>query len=118
MRIFLLLFEALWLNVVVPGHQRGVVPLPGERCVACASPKDTCCPDAGERREPARSKPVDRAAHCAICYFAARLSPPPVIDFTPPRPQLVGLAQVPPPAARPTIPFLPTYDGRAPPHHV
>ena len=118
LRILLLVFEALWLNVIVPGHRRGAVPLPGEKCVACEPPKDDCCPEASGSTKSTPSKPVDPAAHCAICYFAARLSPPPVIDFTPPRPQVVGLAQVPPPIARPSVPFLPTYDGRAPPRQV
>jgi len=27
--LVLLLFQAFWLNVVVPGHTRGSVPLPG-----------------------------------------------------------------------------------------
>jgi hypothetical protein len=109
MRILLLIFEALWLSVVVPGHRRGVVPLPGERCVACEPAKQRGC---SERNS---SKPVDPASHCAICYFAARLSPPPAIQFAPPRLQFLCAAQSPVPPSRPTLPLLPTYDGRGPP---
>jgi len=111
MRVLLLAFEALWLNVVVPGHRRGAVPLPGERCAACSA--HATCPSSGGPDRPA--PPGDPAAHCAICYFAARLSPPPVVDFTPPKPQLLCAAPVPAPRPRPQVPFLPTYDGRGPP---
>ena len=109
LRILLLVFEALWLNVLVPGHRRGVVPLPGERCVACEPANRRCPADRGP------SKPVDPAAHCAICYFAARLSPPPAVDLAPPRPQMLCAAEPTPPHVRAAIPFLPTYDGRGPP---
>jgi hypothetical protein len=101
-RIALLIVEALWLNVIVPGHQRGVVPLPGESCSACEvdnAVRKCCHTLATGSSAPAKQKPGgDPAQRCAICHFAARLCTPPVINFTPPR---LGLAEIlEPPAPR------------------
>jgi len=93
-RIALLVFQAVWLNIIVPGHTRGVVALPGT-----ASPSPACCCCGGERGDASHHAPVgDPAGHCAICYFAACLFLPPPIDFAPsPR----GLAEIlDPPAPR------------------
>jgi hypothetical protein len=97
----LLLFQAIWLNVIVPGHTRGVVSLPG--CAACDSSRSSlafspaaCC--GASRATDSNHHPVrDPASNCAICYFAT-VSVPPAIDFTPPR---LGLAEIlKPPAPR------------------
>jgi hypothetical protein len=122
LRIAILVFEALWLNVVVPGHTRGSVALPGERCPSCercaADPISPCC-DMPEG-QPVASHPHsvphrDPARHCAICYFAARLSLPVVFDFTHPPLGLLGAAAPQPAGHIVSIPFVATYDGRAPP---
>ena len=115
-RIALLLVQAVWLNVVVPGHRRGIIALPGESCEACAvaATSRPCCRSHSNGQQPA-APPKDPANHCLICYFAARLTPPPVIHFTPP--PLRFVEKLPPPVSR-TIavpPPLPTYHGRAPP---
>src|SRR4051812_47753099 len=82
--IALLVFQAVWLNAIVPGHTRGVVTLPGMSCDAgpTVAAGARCCPAKGSSKAPAA--PADRSAHCAVCYFAARITPPPVIDLTPP----------------------------------
>jgi hypothetical protein len=120
--IFLLAFQSFWLAVVLPGHTRGVITVPGFKPVAtaaCHEERDagapSCCSHTGGQR--ARKAPVDpsRAAHCAICFFAARLSLPVAIDL---RPKPLELAFVqPPPAAleAASVERLPTYLGRAPP---
>jgi hypothetical protein len=124
LRIIFLLFQALWLNVIVPGHQRGVVALPGESCAACErsekSPSECCDMTVGGKREDAGPKGEsapkgDPALHCAICFFAARVTPPDYVDLTPP--PLKYSHQIPVPRAeiRTSIALVPTYDGRGPP---
>ena len=118
-RFALLLFEALWLNVIVPGHQRGAVPLPGESCAACqvqVADRECCSHHSQQKTTPAKEKGRgDPAQHCAICYFAARICPPPVIDLTPPPLRLVEQLPVPTAHTRKSFEVLPTYYGRAPP---
>jgi hypothetical protein len=115
-RIALLLVQAVWLNVVVPGHRRGIIALPGEGCEACAvaAAPHPCCQSHGQSQQPA-APAKDPANHCLICYFAARLTPPPVVDLTPPPLRLAESLS--PPAAHiiTACPPIPTYDGRAPP---
>jgi len=122
-RIALLVFQALWLNVIMPGHRRGIVALPGEAChaqTAGAVEATHCCSSSGtDKRPDAPTKNSgDPALHCSLCYFAARVTPPPVVDLTPPPLRL--LDQTDPPAAehRISIATLSTYDGRAPPRRA
>lgn len=114
-KLTLLAFQFLWLNVVVPGHRRGIVALPGASCTQCATempPAKPCCQH-GEKKQPAA--PSDPASHCAICFFAARVSMPVVYDFT--HPPLLESGQIEPPARLivhvPDVAF--TYLGRGPP---
>ncbi len=68
-RIALLLIETLWFSVLVPGHTRGQIALPG-------APAKTCC------EKPNHAMPVKS---CAMCYFIATLDvPPPIVFVTPP----------------------------------
>ena len=116
-RVAILLFQALWLNVVLPGHQRGVVALPGSECPNCRLALATAC-HSGCATTPAdsnRSVPGDPASHCAICQFAAMLSLPPVIDLSPPVHHFLELRTIPVAECLVSLPFPATYDGRAPP---
>jgi len=78
------LFEAFFLNVVVPGHQRGVVQLPGSDSSPTQSCPFCCC----QTSSPADSKHSQdnnsskHAGTCAICAFAAHLSVPPVFNIS------------------------------------
>lgn len=88
MRITVLLWFAAWMVVVIPGHTRGIVKLPGAEqaqqadTASCCKPKPACCDTEHEGDCPDR--PSDPAKHCAICFLKARLSdPPPVILYTP-----------------------------------
>ena len=111
-RIALLIFQAVWLNVVLPGHTRGIITLPGSDCAdsssCCASRKTHAKPDA-----PAR--PTPRPGACAVCFFAARLSLPETVDLTPPALGLVAIAEIPPAHEIPHAPPLFCFDGRGPP---
>jgi hypothetical protein len=111
--IALVVFQAAWLNVMVPGHSRGAVVVPGWDRVAQAPSLHGCCPTGPTRDN--TPTPGDRA-HCAVCFFVAQLSTPPAIDLTPPPlalvealpPECVQIVHV---AATP-LPF----DGRGPPN--
>lgn len=122
LRIAILLFQASWLNVVVPGHTRGCVALPGESCPACGQRAgdagSSCCDMPDGQPAASHSHPTPRhdpARHCAICYFAARLSLPVVFDFTHPPLGLSGVVAPEQVWQIVSIPFAATYDGRAPP---
>ena len=112
-RILVLLFVAVWFGVIVPGHTRGAVRLPG--VVGCQDrPTKTdgaCC---GERA-PGPSKSAPANGGCAVCFFAAALmhAPPVTFDFA--SLGLVG-SLAPPPTVRPELraPLLPCQ-SRAPP---
>src|SRR5947209_6739700 len=113
--IALLLCQALWLNVVVPGHTRGAVSLPGARpCPDCfASPgygtrpadaAGTCCP-----HKHAPGGPDGRASHCAVCYFAAVLMVPPAVEWAPCPTGLLRRLPLPPPVTAPDAGPLADY---------
>jgi len=114
-RVAALIFQALWLNVVVPGHTRGIIRVPGDACPNCSlalsGSSRAGCVAGGSGKSPAG----DPSAHCAICSFAAALAVPPAVDLTPPKLELLDVRPL---AlahdccfARLPIP----YDGRAPP---
>lgn len=118
LRLAVLAFQAVWLNAVVPGHRRGAVQVPGEACTACQpSQPQQCCP---EMADPSPARPAaplskDPAAHCAICYFAAMLSPPPAVECAPPVHRLLEVRNAPLVREWPSLRLIPSYDGRAPP---
>lgn len=112
----------LWFGVVVPGHERGQIVLPGyaapshcgtaSSADASSAPKSTCCP-VPEPDEP--GKPADPITRCAVCYIVATLATPPPVDLAPqPTARVALLDQTPslaPEVATPHRPWL----GRAPP---
>lgn len=109
--LFLLVFQSLFLNVIVPGHARGMITMDGRGgCPAC------CCRAAstGDRSHRQAPTPADRA-NCAICNFAARITwaAPPNLSL--PELGLVQLLPLPPPAVAVSLQIVPTYLGRAPP---
>ena len=112
----LLVYQALFLNVVLPGHSRGAVTLDGRHT---ADLKPCCCcggsgdPSAGHPG-PAVPSRRDRE-HCAICQFAAGLSPAPFLHVTlAPAGLLDRLPDPPPDRAVPADPAL-TYLACGPP---
>lgn len=116
--ILLLAFQALWLNVILPGHTRGIVTMPGWKPAAChaETAATSCCasPD-----EPFDDKPGtpdnERAANCAVCFFAARLTTPPGITFDLTPGTLLAVRPAPVFEAVDAVARGTCYFGRAPP---
>ncbi|HEX8525172.1 MAG TPA: hypothetical protein VF669_23175 [Tepidisphaeraceae bacterium] len=109
-RISLLLFQLVWLNVILPGHTRGAVTLPQ------AGTGGACCghrENAGEKSIP--PKPAKDPAHCAVCFFAARLTLPENIDLTPPPLNLLAILTPQQADCVTSIALATCFDGRAPP---
>lgn len=76
--LFLVLFQALFLNVFVPVHTRGAITLGGAGRVevSAAGEKGGCCA-ARSGHEPGRRQaptPQDRKC-CAVCYLASTYVP-------------------------------------------
>jgi hypothetical protein len=75
-------FQAIWLNIIIPGHTRGAMPMIGSACddVACQSaPTQTthaACEHCKIPNAPAKNH------GCAICAFAATLATPPPFDLS------------------------------------
>jgi len=111
-----LVFQALWLNVIVPGHRRGVVSLPGEAPLPChVIGAKSCCGSSHPVGHGKPAAPGDPALHCGICYFAARVTPTPPVSLAPEPLRLLEVLQPERTPARATVGFIPSYDGRAPP---
>ena len=118
--ILLLLFQVLFLNVVVPGHTRGMITLDGKASVRGLSDLDGgagalrgCC--AMEHRKGKEAPTSQDRADCAICHLAVRLTTPPPVDFHLAQLTLLQRAK---PLPAPTIPSMDVsrpYWGRAPP---
>jgi hypothetical protein len=79
LHLAILLFQFFWLNVIVPGHRRGMVQMPGSPA-ACPC----CCCDAPITKSPnSKSQaPAGNPGNCAICNFMAHLTLPAPIDFS------------------------------------
>ena len=105
---FLLIYQALFLNVVLPGHTRGGVTLDGKHSAA------TCCCCGTSSKIPATPSQRDKD-NCAICQFMAGLTPAPVVSLTLPELGLLKLMPVPPPAIVVARQLIPTYFACGPP---
>ena len=86
LRLAVLIWFAGWLVLVMPGHKRGIVQMPGgqseQAAASCCEPQPSCCTPAESPQSPPR--PTDPAKHCAICFLKAHLTnPPPVTLYTP-----------------------------------
>jgi hypothetical protein len=108
LHIFLLFFEFVFLNVVIPAHTRGSITIDCPECRTVA-----VCPYC--KSAPHSQPTPEQQQHCAICNFAMHLMLPPVIDY---RPAALRLAELLPVAQPVTFKIfaIPTpYHGRAPP---
>ncbi len=117
---------ALWFGVIVPGHKRGLVLLPGAEPPAPtrSAPEEAPCPLASIMGTngsccPSSSKPTGPApmpvTHCAMCYLMGVLDVPPPPDLAPKPQELVEVLPWPEPIEVVYARSKPTYQGRAPP---
>lgn len=119
--VLLLLYQAFFLNVVVPGHTRGAITLTGRTGTGrledfgcgccCASNPSRSTQSPASKQYPT---PKDRE-NCAICNLAAHYTPPPVFDFALGGLGLLKLLPLPPPAVIPLRISIPTYYACGPP---
>jgi DUF2946 family protein len=78
LRIFLAGFMLIWFGVIIPGHTRGQISVPGSNC-GC----DCCaCNSAATHATEAPNSQPNKSSHCAICDFAAHITLPPPMDLT------------------------------------
>jgi hypothetical protein len=120
--LLLALFQAFWLNVLLPGHTRGQIVMPGapssSAAVGDASPLHACCQ--ADEPAPADQKSGDvpskgRAANCALCAFAAHMTVPPPVDLAPRPTNFLCLLPDPRTQSVTTLELVLSYLGRAPP---
>lgn len=74
----LILFQLVWFNLIVPGHQRGMMLVPGTD-----ASRRSCCSGGDERSSHKPMTPEQRAQHCAICYFCGHIGMPPSVTMAP-----------------------------------
>lgn len=113
--LFLLAIEAVFLNLIVPGHTRGVITLTGKS--SCASLADLGCPLCAHRSSdnPKQAPTGKDRSECAICQLAICILSPPAIDLG--LGELGLLKIIPPPNSEEAAvaAMVRTYDGRGPP---
>jgi hypothetical protein len=107
---FLLVYQFLFLNVLLPGHTRGAITLDGKHAPRC------CCCNGGGGGDQKPGTPSQRDRdHCAICDFAARVTTPEVFILRLDPVGLLARLPVPTPTILVSADFLPTYLGTGPP---
>src|SRR5690349_10527637 len=107
MRWAFILFQAVWLNVVLPGHTRGIVTVDGR--------SHACCAVSHPSKPHAPAPTPSDASRCAICYFAAGCDAPTIITIDL-RPTGSSIALHRPPCAPPVrLLLIRAYDATAPP---
>ncbi len=127
--IFLLVQQAVWLLVLLPGHQRGAMVVAGsERAVGGGG--GGCCGEAagpveapschapahadGSGEQPAKES-SDRTSRCAVCHVAVRMLAATPPDFRPPALELMDVLPPDAPSERPSLQISPTYLACGPP---
>lgn len=114
LRVAFILLWSVWFGLIIPGHQRGIVALPGTQQASGECPvlggdsvQASCC-----KSQPGRGDPV---RHCAICKLVAMLDIPAAVNNDVPPLGLVGLADPVAPIAVYPPSTVSVHTGRAPP---
>lgn len=100
LHILVLAWQCLWLLVIVPGHTRGQIVLPGTATPTPAAEAADgpqlralvgCCAVAPEGDDPSDPISEERKRDCAVCHFAVRMSV--AVAYVPPieRPTLLNV---------------------------
>jgi hypothetical protein len=113
--VFLLVFEAIFLNVIVPGHTRGAITLTGK--IDCRSLADLGCPCCARDENHSKQKGPSRQdrSECAICHLAVRMFTAVPVDFRLGELGLLELIPPPAPEATPVVATLSVHYCRGPP---
>lgn len=106
--------QALWFTVLLPGHTRGAIVLPGTDDRSAVS-SHGCCGESAPPRDPRDPMPAKRVANCAVCFFAAHLSTSLSIPPQLPLHERCGIARDSATTQAVELTVLVTYLGRAPP---
>jgi hypothetical protein len=69
---FLLAYQFLFLNVVLPGHTRGAITLSGKSSVHSLA--DLGCPFCARSNDSKKSPTRQDQSDCAICHLALRIT--------------------------------------------
>lgn len=77
LRLILGLYVLAWFNLVVPGHTRGMLAIPGVESVRAG---EACCPTHTPGEKSSRPS-SDQKANCAVCFVAATYTLPPIFVF-------------------------------------
>lgn len=112
-RIALLVFNVVWFGAIVPGHTRGMIPVPGSTSDHCSMKADASCAGCENGKTQKHQKSSD---NCAVCQFFLRTLPlpgfailiAPGLEFL--RPFDSHVSRFNPPLA-----FVATYAARGPP---
>jgi hypothetical protein len=73
LRVALLSFVTIWFGLIVPGHRRGQIVLPGSSRACCAKPSTGNTPE--------RQVPLPDRGTCAVCHFMAMLDMPGAVQW-------------------------------------
>ena len=118
--ISLAIFEAIWLNIIVPGHQRGVIQVAGSKAAVQAACPFCCCGQsnhagANGNKGDQSNDPKQPHGYCAICYFMAGLTVAPAVDLSLPPLGLAGAVLDSTARSMVNRQVLLPFDGRGPP---
>lgn len=85
MRVTILCWVVAFFVVIVPGHRRGVIELPGHQTDSDSAVYAGFCPlcvmiPVGNSGDP---PPADAPVNCAICFLKANLDTPPQVVLPP-----------------------------------
>jgi hypothetical protein len=94
-RVLLILWQAWCLNVFLPAHTRGAMTVPDVKHAAAGG--HACCAHGEKPSNPSDKPTPDQRSRCAVCYFAAGLTTPAVVDYRLFEFGAVEMLEVPPP---------------------
>jgi hypothetical protein len=106
----LLVYQAFFLNVLLPGHTRGAITVDGKHTPAACC----CCGGKPAGGDPAVPSQRDRD-HCALCQFAGVLTPDPVVQLVIAELGLLDVLPTPAPAVAESRDLVTTYLACGPP---
>ena len=91
-RAILALYVLVWFTVVVPGHTRGILTMPGEP--QAQSGAAACCASTSTDSNKNKKPTPDQQRRCAVCFVAANYTVPVVFTFDPEPAECVAVANL------------------------